>query len=862
MQSYYAKQNDNNTRVLEITLTKDGQPLTISKSEKATVRYTRSDGKGDEANAAIEGNEVIVRLTNEMLALSGTTYLDVALHNGTDVLSSSTLSIITGGNPLAAEKITGSSDFLILIETLDRADKSVKDVEALLPKATQAIKGANAAKTSAEKAASTANAAAKRAEDAAQTMVIVDTTLSKAGEAADAKTVGERIKKSEQKFEYAGIGINKFNKQTATDGGVIYQGLPYLTIIPSETGCYSDFIPVNGDTAYCRNKKSFEPTGTEVAYQFTFFYDGNKQSISHIRHYTDSPFKTPVNCKYIRMNLPIACKDLAMLCEGTSCPEAYEPYRELHKLAKEIRVPIESVENKEKIWETIPKGVISSESLSTEVKENVDGVDNKIRVATSNYSISGSRANLEENVVICDHVRSGRIRFTKPLSADVLIHGANYFNYEDLVEGRIDRSGNRLPSVKHTEFYTHNFVPINSNHKMYWNRDKDTAHSYLYFHFYDINKMWISRLLIGDNTLAGKFVTPENAAFLVVACENITSDLKIPKEEKLCVADIDVGDTKVKGYDGNAPAEQAGGYYTYYGHNVFLPYMGYEIVNGKIKGASSLCTVGDIMVVSYREPNQRIAVEIPVEGFDKAKLSNVILKYGRYAGTDYVIARIFKNTIQDSIIKPHALAFDNGGEKISTYSQKQDFLIAINAGLFDMTDHSYLGTTIVDKTVVSDHKISTVSGMADTLVIKNDGTISSVPYETTTQTMLESGVTQAIQGWGAIISDFKKTDLEALKEILYPADGTFGKDYIVTAKHPRTAIGQFKNGDYMVFSCGGREQNQAGMTCAEMQEIFVNEGLKFVYNLDGGGSCNMMFYKKELAMFTENRKDPTYIIFN
>ena len=180
-QSYYAKQNDNNTRVLVITLTKNGQPLSIPASEKATVRYRREDGKGDTDNAVIENNKVIVKLTDEMLAIEGITYLDVVLNNDTDILSSSAISIITGGNPIAAEKITSTSDFLVLIKALERVDKNIEDVESLLPKAAQAIKGAKEAKTSAETATIAANNAAKRAEDAATGIIPAATAMKLGG---------------------------------------------------------------------------------------------------------------------------------------------------------------------------------------------------------------------------------------------------------------------------------------------------------------------------------------------------------------------------------------------------------------------------------------------------------------------------------------------------------------------------------------------------------------------------------------------------------------------------------------------------------------------------------------------------------
>ena len=255
-------------------------------------------------------------------------------------------------------------------------------------------------------------------------------------------------------------------------------------------------------------------------------------------------------------------------------------------------------------------------------------------------------------------------------------------------------------------------------------------------------------------------------------------------------------------------------------------------------------------------------MQIPKESFDLTKLQNVSMKFGRHADTDYFIARIYKKTITGDTITPRVLAATPGGIKLAEYAKTHDFVFAINAGIFNTDDNSCLGTTISDGVVVTDHVPPNLSGAGDTLGVDGNGDFVSIAYDTTTADMLSSGITQAVHGWGTIISNYAKSDLDALKETLYPSDGTWGADYIVTAKHPRTACGQFANGDYMVFVCGGRTTNQYGMTIAEMQELFAAEGVKYAYNLDGGGSCNGMLYKKEHAQYTESRADPSYIVFD
>ena len=283
--------------------------------------------------------------------------------------------------------------------------------------------------------------------------------------------------------------------------------------------------------------------------------------------------------------------------------------------------------------------------------------------------------------------------------------------------------------------------------------------------------------------------------------------------------------------------------------------MGYRIENGVIVGASDTFTVDEITHVDVVEAESTIEVTVPVEGFDESKLKNVVLKYGRYADTDYTLARIFKNTITGDQITPKVLAFTPGGKKMAALVKENNFVMAINAGVFNTDDNSCIGVVIADGVVVTDHVDHVYSGASDVLAINSSGDLLSYDYATTTADMLSAGVVGAVSGKNPLIVNYVKYNLDTAAEKL-------GNSSLITSKHPRTVIGQYKNGDYLVFTCGGRETNQAGMNCAEMQEILVNEGVKYAYNLDGGGSCNMRFFKKELAPFTEGRADPTYIVFN
>ena len=65
-------------------------------------------------------------------------------------------------------------------------------------------------------------------------------------------------------------------------------------------------------------------------------------------------------------------------------------------------------------------------------------------------------------------------------------------------------------------------------------------------------------------------------------------------------------------------------------------------------------------------------------------------------------------------------------------------------------------------------------------------------------------------------------------------------DPLCTARHPRTALGFDKaHTKLFVAVIDGRATNRLGMTCSEMQSLFVGLGAHDAVNLDGGGSSAM-----------------------
>ena len=678
------------------------------------------------------------------------------------------------------------------------------------------------------------------------------TTTVEDGSVAEAKLADRAVTPPKTSFlEFAGFGENLFNKNTTTDGKQIYQGAPYADYINSTDMCVSDFIPVEANTVYCRSANSFETTGTTVAYQFTFYYDADKNGLSYIRHYYGSKkFTTPEGCAYIRINLPLDCKNIAMVVKGDTEPSEYVPYTENYKLGNGVFISVNNFESLQELWDTIPNRTIDKKALDDEVAGELDSVDARVNTAVAwNHALQQYKTISGRTNVIRD-VAKGIFDITSDVSAqNIVVHGVNYFDVDDLIPGKIDsRTGAITDSA--TEYYTEHLIPVQPSQILYISRDPNAeSKSYIMAYYYDREQNYVGYKAIGAATYVGALNVRDDAYYMRIAVDQICIDEKF-------MLSANYHGNAVGGYGNDAVnGSSITGERANYGINLYFPYVGYRIENGKLVGAANTYTVEEIMHIDVLEVDATVEASVPVKAFDQDRLKNVTLKYGRYADTDYILARVFKSTLTGGTLTPKVVSFTPGGKLMTTYTKENDFVLAINAGVFNTDDNSCIGTTICDGVVVTDHIDHIYCGKSDTLAIDSAGNLSSYAYETTTADMLAAGVVHAVQGKGTLIANYAKIDMDTFNQLL--EDATLG-----TAKHPRMAIGQYKNGDYMVFACGGRETNQAGMTCAEMQDIFVADGVKYAYCLDGGGSCNMMFFKKELAPYTEGRADPSYIVFN
>jgi len=182
------------------------------------------------------------------------------------------------------------------------------------------------------------------------------------------------------------------------------------------------------------------------------------------------------------------------------------------------------------------------------------------------------------------------------------------------------------------------------------------------------------------------------------------------------------------------------------------------------------------------------------------------------------------------------------------------FVMALNAGIFNTSNGYADGMLIMNGTVYQDSP-STTHSNCKPLWIDQNGDLHSADYNVTASELLSQGCVSAVCGFMPIIVDYVPVPSSEWNNVSHYNDNA-----------QRQIIGQFGNGDYAIVTCEGRSyQNSDGWTIAEAQKICQEIGLKFAYNLDGGGSTETMIGLKHINTIydgTYGRQVPTFIVFN
>lgn len=201
----------------------------------------------------------------------------------------------------------------------------------------------------------------------------------------------------------------------------------------------------------------------------------------------------------------------------------------------------------------------------------------------------------------------------------------------------------------------------------------------------------------------------------------------------------------------------------------------------------------------------------------------------------------------------------SGGGTMSTLQMmlRSDFYFGINAGYFDMAQHSTYrpyGITIENGILVREDSSYFMDNY--TLVIDGNGDLDYA-------NPMSSGVTgNDVLNMGAVSSAL---GLIPLVVDGHPFTGE-SQWWTRTDRAQRQIIGQYANGDYCIITSEGRGFDSSdGFTVSEARDLCLSMGLQYAHMMDGGGSAETVLGKKQINTIYEGtygRIVPTYIVFN
>lgn len=140
-------------------------------------------------------------------------------------------------------------------------------------------------------------------------------------------------------------------------------------------------------------------------------------------------------------------------------------------------------------------------------------------------------------------------------------------------------------------------------------------------------------------------------------------------------------------------------------------------------------------------------------------------------------------------------------------------------------------------------------------------TYMPAPPTTTTEGAALWEPEQAIGGGPMLVYNGDNVAMDYYYREIMHTGGTAG-----TSRQPRTAVGGTKDGKLMLVVCDGRGSNGSnGLTLSELADIFVEAGMDYAINLDGGGSSAIVGYDGALCNAPSDgsqRAVPTVVVIS
>lgn len=227
------------------------------------------------------------------------------------------------------------------------------------------------------------------------------------------------------------------------------------------------------------------------------------------------------------------------------------------------------------------------------------------------------------------------------------------------------------------------------------------------------------------------------------------------------------------------------------------------------------------------------------------------------SATNYYLIRVPQTRSNGSKQYPFLYAPNGIGQATQStlaMNREKGFKLAINAGVGGIYTVAQgvlpLGVLIENSVLLQQSSME-----YPILTINNTGYLNYAEPNTDGQTLINNGVVSACVAFVPIIVDYEAVDASMYEQM--PHDDQQAQ---------RQIIGQFSNGDYAIVTAEGRgNDNSAGWTIPQAIAVCLSHGLRFAYNLDGGGSTETVIGDEQLNTIYENetgRKVQNYIVFN
>lgn len=219
----------------------------------------------------------------------------------------------------------------------------------------------------------------------------------------------------------------------------------------------------------------------------------------------------------------------------------------------------------------------------------------------------------------------------------------------------------------------------------------------------------------------------------------------------------------------------------------------------------------------------------PIDSYSSERVNIKVFKLDELGYRGYIA----KVKLLDSRAVKVVLGQDKLGSRETTSSAvaRTGAILGVNGGGFYASGSQFLplGNTVVDGEFVNGF-IPSNGEIVFTGISRNGDLIGGIFYDKESLTRLKPQ-----QGVSFLPVLIKAGQPQAVPEEW------------ATTKQPRTIIGEYANGDFILIVVDGRQSDwSSGVTLERLQYKLAELGVKEGYNLDGGGSSTMVFKGKVL----------------